>query len=135
MSKLASAIFAHDLDLASEIIDVPEWGVKLKVLEPTADRRADLAQTFIASDGDDSARMKRLYPALLIACVVDPEDDTAVFSPEDAYRLMQKEGRLVEKLAQASMKVCGFTSEADGDPKGDSSVTSSDDPSTTSPSD
>lgn len=129
MTKLSDAIFATDLDLASEIVDVPEWGVKLKVLEPTAARRAELAQQFIAGDGDDAAKMKAYYPALLISMCVDPDDDTPVFSPEDAGRLMEREGRIVEELAQAAMRVAGFTAEAVEGPKDGSSVTLSDDPS------
>jgi hypothetical protein len=132
MSRLSAHIFAEPLDLAFELTE--EWGVKLKVLEPTAERRAELVQHFVASQ-EEELRLRVLYPALLIACVVDPDDDSPVFADIDAPLINEREGQAVERLALAAMRVSGLDEDAVEAPKADSSVTPSDEASTTSPSD
>lgn len=118
MSRLANLIFQQPLDLAYEDIDVSEWGVKLRVQEPDADRRADLAQQFVDAAGTDgemaNIKIRALYPALLIATVVDPEDGTPVFTEDDAPRLGTREGRVVDRLANVAMRVSGLAEEDGG---------------------
>lgn len=133
MTKLADLIFNSPLDLTAEYVE--EWGVKLKVLEPTAERRAELSQKFVDAAEDGSGmKLKELYPALIVACVVDPDDDTPVFTQEDAGLLLAREGRAVERLAQACIRVAGLDGEADAPFDGDSPSTESGAPSTGSPS-
>lgn len=133
MTKLADLIFDTDLDLASETVE--EWGVKLKVLEPTAERRAELSQRFVdAAEDGTGMKLKELYPALIVACVVDPDDDLPVFTQDDAGRLLAREGRAVERLAQACIRVAGLDGEADAPFDADSPSTGSDVASTGSPS-
>jgi len=133
MTKLADLIFNTDLDLASETVE--EWGVKLKVLEPTAERRAELSQRFVdAAEDGTGMKLKELYPALIVACVVDPDDDTPVFTQDDAARLLGREGRAVERLAQACIRVAGLDGEADAPFDADSPSTENGAPSTDSPS-
>ena len=133
MSRLSAAIFGQPLDLDSEIVDVPEWGVKVKILEPTAERRAELTRAVRSATADDDTDLKELYPALLISCVVDPDDDTPVFTKEDAGAILQREGRVVERIAAVVLKLAGLNAEAVEGPKDGSSETSSDEPSSSSP--
>lgn len=122
MSKLSDRIFQAPLDLTAEYVDVPwDGGMKLKIQEPTAERRAELAQRFIDAAEDKSGiKLVELYPALLVSCVVDPETDEPVFSPDDAGRINAREGRVVEMLAQACIRVSGLDDSGDSG-KGDSS--------------
>ncbi len=135
MTKISDAIFDRPLDLASEILDVPEWGVKLKVLEPTADVRAHLAASASGGmGGDEAAAMKAMYPALLVACCVDPDDDTPVFTKEDAGRLLSREGRVVDRVAMVCLRIAGLDEDGVEVPKDDSSGTPSSGGSSSSPS-
>lgn len=134
MSKLSDRIFSAPLDLTSETLDVPEWGVKLKIQEPTAERRAELAQRFVDAAADETGiKLVELYPAMLVSCVVDPDTDEPVFSQADANLILSREGRVVERLAQACIRVSGLD-ETEEAGKVDSSTNPSDGGSTASPS-
>jgi hypothetical protein len=127
MSRLSKAIFTAPLDLDYEDVDVPEWGVKLRVQEPDADRRADLAQGFVdAAESGDNVKVRALYPALLIATCVDPEDGTPVFAESDAPLIGLKEGKVVDRLATIAMRLAGLDEQTDVESgKDDSSTTPS----------
>ena len=132
MSKLSAAIFAAPLDLRYEDVSVPEWGVTLRVMEPTADVRADLAAAFSAAAERGEGNVKVVYREVVAACVADPEDNTPVFTSDEAARLGMKEGRIVDDLANRAVRLAGLVeSAAEAAPK-DSPETLTDEAASTS---
>ncbi len=98
-------------DIDSEIIEVPEWGnVKLKVISLSTIARTKLAQRFTKEDG--TVDMERLYPQLLIATVVNPENDEPIFTDEDIDLINSKSARAVERVADLSRRLSGFGEDA-----------------------
>lgn len=132
MSKLSAAIFAAPLDLAYEDVPIDAWGVTVRVLEPDADRRAELAQSFVDA-AESGVTMQTLYRTLITTCVVDPEDHSLVFTDDEAVALGAKEGRIVDMLATKAIAIAGLSEEAAAVPKDDSPETSTDATPTSSP--
>lgn len=91
-------------DLAIEIVDVPEWGVTVGVRAMTLRERFDIFGP--ASRGPDGELdPNRLYPAVLITCLVDPEDGTPIFQPEDAEMLLGRSSVVLERLGVMALEV------------------------------
>lgn len=108
MARLADKIRQAD-DLASEVIDVPGWGVKLEVRSMTAKQRSEMQTEW--ANGENSAAL--LYSAMLQNCCFDPDTGEPVFNEEDLTWLMEeKSAEVVEEVAQACLKVSGLSGDA-----------------------
>lgn len=98
-------------DMSHEDVEVPEWGVTVRVKSPTVRERANLVAKFMGEDGrTDFAAM---YPALVIATAVDPTTGELLFTDEDTAALEAKSGRAMERVAQAALRVSGMNAEPD----------------------
>ena len=74
---LRDAILSSD-DRGREIVDVPEWGVKLEIREPNVGQRAALIEGYQSNTG-----LAWVYSSMLVATAYDPETGERVFT-EDA---------------------------------------------------
>lgn len=97
-------------DLTHEDVDVSEWGVTIRVVSPTVRERARIVSAFMGPDGTPD--LEKMYPALVIATATDPKTGERLFTEDDADALLAKNGRVVERVAQAAMKVAGMTDDA-----------------------
>lgn len=122
MSDLRNRILAVD-DLAIETMDVPEWGVKIEVRSPTAGTRARLMSDCIDLN-TQQLNLEKLYPALVIATVYDPETGEQVFSEADVNALQNKSGAVMERIALVGMRVAGMNESAVDEGKDGSSAIS-----------
>lgn len=132
---LAARIASVD-DIASKLVDVPEWGgIQLLLKSPTLRRRFEYVswKSQLEEEGTPDA-MERLWLGALICCACDPETGDYAFTYEDMDLLAAKASVVVERLAFEAMSVMGLTKEAADGLKDDSSTTVSDDPSSTSQS-
>jgi len=109
-------------DLSDEVVEVPEWDVKIRLRSPNGRERARLVGLFIdAETGEQRAFDPAvMYPALLAATCFDPETGEQLFNSDDADWLLEKNGSVIERLAMAAMKVSGLDGEAVERAKGNS---------------
>lgn len=94
-------------DLSHEDVDVPEWGVTIRVVSPTVRERARIVSAFMGKDG--SPDIEKMYPALVIATACDPESGDHLFTEADFEALSGKSGRAMETVAQAALRVSGMS--------------------------
>jgi len=97
-------------DIQDEVVDVPEWGVKLLVRGLTGRQRARLLQN--AVDANGNVDLERIYPELVIYSVYDPETGEQVFKPADRDALADKSGAALERIAQVAMRLSGLSANA-----------------------
>lgn len=118
MSAISDKIRAAQ-DITSETVRVPEWDVDVTIKSMSGRARARLLKA--AAQADGTMDFEALYPAILIACVFDPETGEPAFTDADAGWLNEKSAGPVELLAQCGMKLSGLTREAADSGKGSSS--------------
>lgn len=130
---LAARIATID-DIASKLVQVPEWGdVEFLMKSPTLRRRFEYVawKNQLEEEGTSDA-MERLWLGALICCACDPETEEHVFTYEDVDLLAAKASVVVERLAFEAMSVMGLTKESHDHLKDGSSTTANDGPSSTS---
>lgn len=110
MSSLRDRILGAE-DMTKEIVDIEEWGVKIEVRSPSAKFRSQLMRQFVDVE-TGQVNYELMYPSLLIATCFDPDTGEKVFDEGDVEALNQKNGALVEHVAQAAMRVTGMNSGA-----------------------
>lgn len=112
--SLRDKILAAD-DLSVEVVDVPEWDVKLEVRSPSAKVRARMVSQAMATgeDGESSINFESIYPTLLVACCFDPDTGEQVFTQDDAEAINEKSSAAVEKVAKACLRVSGMADDTE----------------------
>lgn len=104
-------------DIASEMVEVPEWGVTVEVRGMSGADRARIFDT-IAKDGEVKA--SALYVETVIATAHDPETGAPIFEPSDITALMQKSAQAIDRLAKVGLRLSGMEGEASQDVAGKS---------------
>lgn len=97
-------------DITSETVDVPEWNVKVEVRTLSGRDRAKMLKSHMDSEG--VLDIEKLYPALLIAAVFDPDSGDKVFTEFDYDVLNNKSGAALERVAQVAIRLSGLGGEA-----------------------
>lgn len=134
MSSIRDQILSTD-DIVQEDMIIPEWGdVKILVRSMTAGERTSMMG---AAYNQDSGSMNfgSIYGLIIVKSVYDPDTGTPVFSEDDIPTLNEKNGAVVERIAQTAMRLAGLTTDSldeagndsSGDPTGDTSSTSQSD--------
>ena len=109
MSRLADKIRQSE-DRTVEIIDVPEWGVKLELRSMTALQRSTM-QTEWAETEEASAAV--LYQSVLQNCCFDPDTGENVFDDDDKeWILAEKSAEVVDRVAQACLRISGLSADS-----------------------
>ena len=98
-------------DIPREQMEVPEWGrVTVEVRGLSGECRARLlSEAFTAAGKPD---LVRIYPRLCIYGVFDPETGERIFADGDEAAVNAKSGAVLERIAQAVMRLSGMTPEA-----------------------
>jgi hypothetical protein len=120
-------IFGAD-DIESELLDVPQWGVKIDVRSMDGKTRARLLRECMDENGD--LDYESLYPQVIIATAFDPTTGEKIFGPEDQEAINSKSGAALELVASCGMRVSGMDKDAAETAGKGSSTTPSDGSST-----
>jgi hypothetical protein len=112
-------------DIPSQIVDVPEWGVKVEVRGMTGAERTRIMDKATGNAGD--VNLQFIYPEIVIATSFDPETGEQIFVPADRDVLLSKSASAIDRIALVGMRLSGFTKEAADDMGKDSSETASED--------
>ena len=112
-------------DIPSQIVDVPEWGVKVEVRGMTGAERTRIMDKATGNAGD--VNLQFIYPEIVIATSFDPETGEQIFVPADRDILLSKSASAIDRIALVGMRLSGFTKEAADDMGKDSSETASED--------
>lgn len=104
------------VDVQSEIVHIPMWGVDVEVRGMAAaerlamyDRIAESAQAGKVGNASVSV----MWPTLVIGCTYDPETGEQVFGPDDWTALAQKSGAAVDLIATTAMRLSGISEGAE----------------------
>ena len=108
-------------DLEYEDVDVPEWGVKVRVrcLDGQG-RDAYEASLFALKQAGDSAQMEAKFgnrrARLLERCLYDPDTDERL--PITAEQLSRKSGAVLDRLSEVALRLSGMTARGRRDVEG-----------------
>jgi hypothetical protein len=111
-------------DIPTQLVEVPEWGVKIEVRGMTGAERTRIMDKATAA-GEMNLQM--IYPEIVIATSFDPLTGEQVFVPEDRDILLSKSATALDRVAMVGMRLSGFTKESADELGKDSSETASED--------
>jgi hypothetical protein len=106
MSELKKSILDAD-DIQSEIVEVPEWNVKVEVRGMNGRDRANFLKRS-TNPVDGTLDYDKFYPELLIGTLFDPETGEKVFEGPDRDSLNTKSGKALERLATVAQRLSGL---------------------------
>jgi hypothetical protein len=111
MTELTRELFLQPAKIPKEVVPLPELGneVTVVVVGMTAAQRADFELSLQQKNGKPSrARQREIRERLVIACCRD-SNDNPIFTHDDIGAISQQSAALVERIALASMRVCGVS--------------------------
>lgn len=94
-------------DIPEEMVEVPEWDVKIMVRGMTGKGRAN----FLRRSTDPvtgNIQYENFYPELVIACSFDPETGEQIFDPADRDMLNSKSGMALGRVADVAQRLSGL---------------------------
>jgi hypothetical protein len=98
-------------DIPSEIMDVPEWKVKVEIRGMDGDETLSFMEQ-ASGDGKEAASFAALYPQMITRSVFDPATGERLFTEEDWDWLRGKSGAALNRLATKAMALSGLTEAA-----------------------
>ena len=93
-------------DIQEEIVEVPEWGVKVLVRGLTGEARAKILSK--ATDVSGKIDYAKLYASLVILSTFDPDTKEQVFEETDRDEIMKKSATAIERIATVAMRLSGI---------------------------
>lgn len=109
--SIRDKILAIQDDTPSEIVDIPEWGVKVLVRGFSLGAKDD----FLGSVLDPETRkpnLKAFNVGILIGTAYDPETGAKLFTESDIPVLKQKSAAIVQRLVDVGSRLSGLADEA-----------------------
>jgi hypothetical protein len=99
------------VDVQSEIVHIPEWGVDVEVRGMAAAERIAMYDAIATAQqsGKAAAQVAVMWPTLVIGCTYDPETGQQVFTNDDWTALAQKSGAAVDRIATTAMRLSGIS--------------------------
>ncbi len=128
MSGLKDLILAAE-DRPFEDIDVPEWGVKVRVrgLSGTERDSYEAKAVAVRQGGKDvELRLANFRSKLVVKCLFDPENDERIFDDNEVNALGSKSGKVIDELFDLCQKLSGMDSGAVARAEGNSETDPSD---------
>lgn len=117
-------------DLKVEIVDVPEWGGKVRIRELRAWEREQfekrIASTGGANAGQIAKTLGNLRATLVAQCLVDNENQR-LFSDVDVKALNEKSSSVIIRLFGICSRLSGISKEVVEAAVGESGTTTDDD--------
>lgn len=108
--SLREKILAAD-DIASETVEVPEWGVTVEVRGMNGADRSRILET-AASSEDGKIGIGAMYVETVIASTYDPETGLRIFTDADRDDLMSKSASAIDRLATVGMRLSAMDGKA-----------------------
>lgn len=106
-SELRKLVWEAD-DIPEEVVDVPEWNIKVLVRGMNGRGRANFLRRSTNEDGQVS--FENFYPELIIATAFDPESEEQIFESADRDQLNTKSGVALNRLAEVAQRLSGLGS-------------------------
>lgn len=118
--SLKDRILAAD-DIGFEDVDVPEWGEKVRVRGLSGTQRDAYEARSLAlkrAQGDNvdvELKLQDFRSRMLVHCLHDPDDDSLIFSLDDAASLGGKSGAVIDRLFDIARNLSGMGNESKGE--------------------
>ena len=129
MSRISDLV-AQAQDIETEDVEVPRWGVTVRMQSMNGADRAQYIRSLVAAqEAEDEEALSELDAQLVVACTFDPETGEHAFLPSDIPMLMQKAGDIIGALSVKAQRLSGLDGKAEERlGKGFSTSESTDDP-------
>lgn len=99
-------------DLASEIVDCPEWGGQVRVRALSAADRLEIARRVMGENGEpDDKRALDLSIIIPAWCIID-ENGQRLFGEADVQALGEKSGVPLQRITEAVQRLSGMDTAA-----------------------
>ncbi len=98
-------------DITTEIVDVPEWKIKVKIRSMSAGERTKVQQA-AADQKSGKVDLGVLFTETVLLTVLDPETNERAFLDEDREALFNKNGAVIEMLATKALSISGMNKES-----------------------
>ena len=111
MSTTRDKIRSAD-DIETETVEVPEWGVTVRVRSMSA---ADRAATFAEANANNNnlPDLDSFWGRVMVECILEADTNERVFQPSDVeWLLSDKSAEVISRLSEICMKVSGLTKDA-----------------------
>ena len=95
-------------DLASEEVEVPEWGFRLRVRSLTGTERDAFEASLLQTRGKDREINLRNMRAKLVAQSVRKADDSRVFSDAQVEALGRKNAAALQRVFRVAQRLSGL---------------------------
>lgn len=109
------------VDIPSEKVEIPEWGVTIEVRGMTGAERTRIMDKAVDQQG--GVNLQFVYPEIVIATSFDNVTGEQIFVPSDRDTLLTKSAVALDRLAQVGMRLSGFTQDSADAAGKDSSAT------------
>jgi len=96
--------------LATEDVDVPEWGGIVRVRELTAKERLELGRSFRQSD---EAGQLATYTSLAVGMALVDETGDRLFDNEEMNKLLESSGVVINRLYDVVSRLSGLKSNSE----------------------
>lgn len=93
-------------DIKHEDVEVPEWGVTVRVRTLPGTLMEEWAQAHVDEAGKPRGGRERMLRIFLL-CVVDPATDAPLFTSEDLPALSQKSASAIGNLTGVALALNG----------------------------
>jgi hypothetical protein len=94
----------------SQKVFVEEWSSEFEIRSMTLGDRANMTASLI-NDTDSKPDMRRMFPAVIVACTFDENGDH-VFTSEDEGWLNSLDASTLDKIAKPAMELSGMSDKA-----------------------
>ena len=109
-----SDLVAQAQDIETEDVEIPRWGVTVRVQSMSGVDRAKYIQNLVAAQEEDSPDLlSELDAQLVVACTFDPETDEPAFLVSDIPMLMSKAGDILGALSIKAQRLSGLDGKAE----------------------
>jgi hypothetical protein len=114
-------------DTPSELVEIPEWDVKVLVRGMTLAGKDDFLANIVDTK-TSKTNVRNFTSGILIACSYDPDSNERLFTEADIPILKEKSAVAVQRIVDVGTRLSGLTDEAVDVAGKDSSSTTSVEP-------
>lgn len=109
--SIRDKILAIKDDTPSEIVDVPEWGVKVLVRGFSLGAKDDFLASILNTETKQT-NIKAFNVGVLVGTAYDPTTGEKLFSEADIPVLKEKSAAIIQRLVDAGTRLSGLTDDA-----------------------
>lgn len=109
--SIRDKILAIKDDTPSEIVDVPEWGVKVLVRGFSLGAKDDFLASILNTETKQT-NIKAFNVGVLVGTAYDPTTGEKLFSEADIPVLKEKSAAIIQRLVDSGTRLSGLTDDA-----------------------